>query len=253
MIKFVVSTAGALGGIAAVVALVLSILGSGSATSSGPATPTGQRQGAHTTSMASTSSQGLYSSSASLSIGTCLSDTNTTTSCDAPHRKEIYAISASCDQPGLLMYMGGQSQLDVLLPSVTPAVLRLGGESYCVLPSLADEQLSGSMRNVLDTPAGDRWRRCRDNRFPRETPCSEPHTDEFVFSSVLQPGQHLDCGSRSFDYLGSALSAFAGQLTVRSGSQGNVQQCLVEVLGDNLLTKSLRRNGTAALPIESAP
>lgn len=247
-VKLIVAAATIIGGVATLIGVIHSNQGGGS-----PSRPPTSAGVAQTPLVSSGATSGAPRGvPAHFSIGTCLNGGHQSVSCDATHQSEIYAVSGPCDAKSLVQYMGGQYETDVLLSLVSPTTLNLD-RAYCVVSTSGTQAASSTVRDALDSSRGDAWRRCLDNRFSRETACSDPHTDEFVFSGVLQPTEHLDCAARSTRYLGSALTAFGGQLTVRNAVQGNVQQCLVEVLGDNLLTRSVRRIGTATLPIEAAP
>jgi hypothetical protein len=190
------------------------------------------------------------SSDAVPTVGTCLDSASRSVSCDVSHQSEVYSTGPACQVSALLAYLGGIADVDVLSPSIQPSSVRYGQTSLCVVRIPALVTIPMSARDVLVGEAGDVWRRCLISDFAnREVPCSQPHTDEFVFSGQLKAGEPLDCGARATQYLGSEFSNHSDTLTVVSATQGQLSQCLVQVLGDNWLTRSVRRLGQAAVPI----
>jgi hypothetical protein len=186
--------------------------------------------------------------SGTISIGSCLAYGHAV-SCDAPHQSEVYSVNSACNMKDLVGYLGGTPDTDVLRSTIAPITVKLQGQTVCIVSIPSGAQTSGSVKQVLDTPGGDVWRRCLDNRYGREVPCSDPHTDEFVFSGLLSPSESLDCTDRASRYLMATVAGLSTQLTVRDARQGTTLQCLVEVLGENVLNSSVRRIGTNALPI----
>jgi hypothetical protein len=183
------------------------------------------------------------------SAGECLDTGGTVVSCDRNHKYEVISNGGSCNLNALVTYLGGVPGLDTLATSIRAEQLNVTGNRLCVLALPASAPVF-SVRHILDISQGDAWRRCLDNRFEnREVSCAESHTDEFVFSGVLAAGERLDCAARAANYLGADFSIYAQDLDLRSASQGSASQCLVSVRGNNLLTASVRRIGTNALPI----
>lgn len=152
----------------------------------------------------------------------------------------------------------------------------------------ADGRYPGTLRGINGRTAADRppaLRRCHEQpRTPTsQTACDGPHRGELVAvrlvvqendpASGIPPGP-LDtsedltrCLDLVTDYLGAPLEAHAGTLRaeiaqVRYGSGAVVQagsvrsyqrfrlSCLVEVVGDRLLTDSIAGIGTGPLPLD---
>jgi hypothetical protein len=179
----------------------------------------------------------------------CLDTSKSLVSCDRDHQFEIFSTSGSCTSDALIDYLGGVPGMDTLASGIHLMQLTTKGKDVCVVTP-PGSATTYSARRVFDGAAGDAWRRCLDNRFAnREVSCAGSHTDEFVFTGVLGVGEKLDCASRATRYLGADFSIYAQDLELRTARQGAASQCLISVRGSNLLTASVRRVGTNALPI----
>lgn len=187
----------------------------------------------------------------SLTVGDCLSDDLGAASCNAPHRYEVVALAAQCDDDELLRYLGGIPGTDVLGPHVEYDAQDVDGVSACLLGSDTTPLATSSARDALLGAAADGWRWCVDSRAGRDVPCSEPHKQEVV--AAVAPGpEPLDCGSRADDYMETRSANFTFQLSVSGRVVADQQQCVVEALGDNVLTSSIRRLRSNALPLRAA-
>jgi hypothetical protein len=157
--------------------------------------------------------------------------------CDVPHAAEVFSTS-DCSVGALLGYLGGAAGEDVLRSDV--AVQPRGSACTVAAPGLTP---SASVKDVLLDPAGDVWRRCLDE-VDREVPCSTPHTAEVIFvqSDATEP---LDCRARADAYFGRPFAQHEDDLKLLESDS----TCVVEVRGSNVLTASLRRLGSGALPL----
>jgi hypothetical protein len=245
--KLIVQVVSIAAGITAVLTFVLVIvLGSKGDTTSGSSSNSTTESIPTTT---SPSSMVDSSPATVLSFGACLSLKKEAVSCSVQHAAEVYVVGSHCNPTALLRYLGGVDRVDVLALTVESTNISTSGGLICVASNADEQNLTGSVRNILATQSGDGWRRCLDNRFNREVNCSVTHTDEFVFAGALAPGETLDCSSRAQTYLNAPVERFSGQLTVREATSSGQSGCVVEALGSNLLTASVRRIGVQALPM----
>ena len=166
-----------------------------------------------------------------------------------PIASRFTSLSLPCSQDSLLQYLGGSAGEDVLSTTLVRSISRVGGQQVCVVQR-PEGPINGNAHLILDGPGGDSWRRCLDTRFGhREVTCAEPHTDEFVFLGSPSLGQALDCNEKAAEYMAVSATADLSTITIRSATEGKQSACLVEVLGNNVLTASVRRLGTSAFPV----
>jgi len=220
--------------------------GSETTTTGGTSPPRSSLSSVGPASTRSTSNPGILPK-----VGSCLDANASLSACDASHRLEVYSLSLPCNEDSLLQYLGGNPGEDVLSTNLIKSISRIGGQQICVVQR-PEGPTNGNAHLILDGPAGDTWRRCLDTRFGhREVSCAAPHTDEFVFLGSPPLGQAVDCTQKAVEYMAVSETADLSAVTIRSATEGKQSACLVEVLGNNLLTASVRRLGTNAFPIMS--
>jgi serine/threonine protein kinase len=175
-------------------------------------------------------------------VGSCLDHSGAETSCDTGHVAEVFSESADCPAADLLSYLGGRPGEDVLRSELLLTSLPGGG---CAVRVPAGP-VTGPSRDALLTRAGDVWRRCSDE-LSREVSCAEPHVAEVIFeqSAATEP---LACADRADAYLAIPFDRVSEELRIVEEGP----RCVLEVRGANVLTASLRRLATSALPLEAA-
>jgi serine/threonine-protein kinase len=226
----------AAGALVAVTAAVLAVV-IATRPDDGTTDPGGPQAGGATTEPA-----GGAATDAPLAVGSCLDAGGVAVSCDSGHAAEVFSASGDCPAADLLAYLGGRPGEDVLRTDLVLTALPGGG---CAVRAPAD-LLTAPSRDVLLGSDGDAWRRCSD-ALSREVSCAQPHVAEVVFeqSAATEP---LACADRADAYLGAPFDRVSQDLRlVEDGPR-----CVLEVRGDNVLTASLRRLGTSALPLEAA-
>jgi hypothetical protein len=185
--------------------------------------------------------------------GDCLSAGRVVVSCAAPHRWQVLGGSAAdCSARALVRYLGGLVPPDVIVTTVT----RVGGDG-CVFADPSGGDGTGSAAGVLAGPAGDRWRRCRDDRSTRtDLGCADAHTGEYVGLPAGAVPDLALCTRAAEDYMELAFDRVAGRLKVvpvaPPGAGPSDVSCRIDVLGHDVLTASLRRIGVNALPLRHA-
>ncbi|MBM7806401.1 serine/threonine-protein kinase [Geodermatophilus bullaregiensis] len=189
-----------------------------------------------------TSGSGGPTSGTAPAVGACLDDGGAVTSCAVAHAAEVVATGGDCDEAALLAYLGGVPGQDVLR-EVDLGARVVGDTPVCVVGVPAGSP-AGSAQDALLDRAGDVWRLCYD-QVGREVSCAEPHEQEVVAEGAA--GETLDCRARASAYLDRPFDQFATQLRLPE----DATRCVVEVRGDNVLTASLRRLGSTALPVEA--
>ena len=192
--------------------------------------------------------------SPTINAGTCLSGDRATVPCDTAHAYEIFAAgSRSCSQQLLVSYLGGVFSLDVLDNQVRMVPINLSGGTACALTAPPGTIMSTTARDVLTTSRGDVFRECIDHVREIDVPCSEPHSSEVVYVAVSDSSAEVDCGSKAAQYMGTDPLQLARDLKVSLAKRNGQLECQVDVLGHNVLTSSIRRLGTQAVPISSLP
>ena len=176
--------------------------------------------------------------------GSCLDADNEATPCDAPHVSEVFDATGDCSVTSLLRYLGGKPDGDVLLSSLEIASTDDHGASLCTVSSPIGS-LVGNNEDVLLSTAGDAWRRCLDELM-REIPCANEHKSEVIYDGI-SGGEAVDCARRADEYLDTPFAHRARDLELLQ----NDRTCVISARGDNILTGSLRRLGTSALPLEA--
>jgi hypothetical protein len=179
---------------------------------------------------------------AEMQIGICLNKSYEATPCDAPHAFEVVSRGESCPEDEVLAYLGGSPGQDVLRPDLTFQPGAPGTEAACILQLPAGAE-GMTAKDVLLGDQDDLWRRCLDE-LARDVPCAESHRAEWV-SDGVEPGEAVDCTGRADVYLKTPFAQLSDDLELLQQGDG----CLLSVRGDNLLTASLRRLGSAALPM----
>jgi hypothetical protein len=193
--------------------------------------------------------------SAAVQTGDCLDPSNRSVPCDAAHRYEVVAVpTAACSSGDAIQYLGGHVARDVLL--VPPAVISLPDRRRaCVIEDPGKGFYSGTAKGVLRTAASARWRRCADELVDDTTvPCSAPHTAEFVGIDGLT-ADGAACKRAAEAYMGVGIDEVSDRLAVavvptRNVADGN-PRCLVRVLGNAILTSTLRDVRAGTLPISA--
>lgn len=186
-------------------------------------------------------------------VGTCLDAERTKQACNVAHAYEVYATPelSQCSRTALLSFLGGSDEVDVTAPSLKSELLNVGPTAVCALSFAAG--LDASARDALRSSRGDVFRKCWDAATGMTVSCSQPHEGEAVATRLASGDQALSCERRASEYMGTPLTGdLSRALTVRLISSPE-PECRIEVLGENVLTASLRRLGTRAAPIESSP
>lgn len=186
-------------------------------------------------------------SPADLEVGACLDVYFRRSDCESLHAYQVFAllIDGQCPAGTLMSFLGGSPSVDVLLPTIKI----VSQPDRCLLSNTGDA-LVGDAHDILRGPNGDSLRYCWDLVTDRYVACSVPHGAEVVSLDTRTGDMSTTCQQRVESYLGTPLSGdLAHELRARLVA-GNVPQCRVEVLGDNVLTASLRRLSSQAPPIE---
>jgi hypothetical protein len=170
--------------------------------------------------------------------------------CDTGHEFQVYS-EVPCTRESMVSFLGGAPSIEVLAPSVGPVQVELAAQPVCAVSPPADTSRAQSADGILQTSAGESWRRCIDDRTEAEVPCSGPHTGEVVYEGIPPTGEDLDCVTRAERYLEAPLQRFSFQLSVETIEIDGHPGCIVVVLGANLLTGSIRSVGTSTLPISA--
>lgn len=181
---------------------------------------------------------------APLRAGTCLAEGELIVPCSATHSMEVFE-SPECSLEAMREYMGA-SAIDVLGDYASVSVLVFQENPYCVVNVSPGIDLT--LRSILLSAYGDRFRACADRRTGQDLPCSEPHTTEVVFTGSPPAGSDLDCVERADQYLDRPVKDLVSYLKVIA-SPGAVSTCSVEIRGDNYLIASLRGIRESALPL----
>jgi hypothetical protein len=203
-----------------------------------------------TTGAEPTATSRSMSTSVTMRVGYCLSAARQPTSCDVPHPYEIYRLGASCDFKSLLAYLGGVVGADTLMAAVAGHSFTVEKQPVCALNGPGASMLDGSAKQILLSSKGDGWRRCLDERDSQAVPCNRPHTSEYVFAGTVPAGSTLDCSSQASSYLDAAIANFTDELKVQKVRTSPTEACLLTIRGGDLLTASVRRIGTGALPVQ---
>jgi hypothetical protein len=179
--------------------------------------------------------------SARPTVGTCLDVGGSRTPCDTEHAAEVFNASGDCSSDALLGYLGGAAGEDVLRDNLPINTVILDAATVCSIGS-PDGMLEGPNKDALLGSNGDRWRRCGDE-LGRDTSCAGPHKSEVVFDRGAS-AEPLDCPTRAEAFLGRPYGQVSDDLALRQ----NGRLCVIEVRGDNMLTRSLRRLGVGSEP-----
>jgi hypothetical protein len=177
--------------------------------------------------------------------GDCLTDSFTYSNCSSQHKFEIYQVPPHCTEGDLIMYMGGDPQIEVLRARSAQVPVGKPTVQACVVQADGDTHPNFSAKGVLSSAAGSFWRRCQDRRTGQSTvSCADEHTGEYV---RVQAGTSVDqssCERATDAYLGAGLSRLGDRLVMRvladSPPTSDQPHCLVETRGPELLTASIR-------------
>ena len=184
----------------------------------------------------------LSATPASIAVGSCLDDGGVPTACDTAHAAEVFDLSGNCSHSSLLDYLGGSPGQDVLRADVSIRSWQTDDLLACIVDEPVDARASSSQDSLLGR-SGDVWRRCRD-QLSREVTCADPHKAEVIYEQQAA-GQSLDCKARADTYLQTPFDGHSEDLQLLQDGA----YCYVEARGDSVLTHSLRRLGSSALPL----
>ncbi len=165
---------------------------------------------------------------------------DTFTSCEAEHDSEVAAIQP-CTADGLVKFMGGTTQLEVLrdVLSVEPR------EDLCLIRGI-DSSTKQSLAHILRIPAGDTYRRCWAIETDTEVGCDVPHFAEQIYAGG---SEGVDCEQRFADYVDKDFGAFANYLEIEA-RPGSTSACWVKMRVSNQLTASIRNLKDRPLPLQ---
>jgi len=175
-------------------------------------------------------------------VGSCLDHGGAPTACDGPHVAEVFDLSGDCSHDSLLDYLGGSPGRDVLRTDLAVQSRLAEGLSTCVVIDPSGTRTSTSQDSLLGR-SGDVWRRCRDE-LSRERSCADEHESEVIYEQRVT-GEALDCEARADEYLEFPFDAHAEDLELLQDGR----RCYIAARGDGVLTHSLRRLGSNALPL----
>src|SRR5450756_2413528 len=96
--------------------------------------------------------------------GDCLTDSFTYSNCSSQHKFEIYQVPPHCTEGDLIMYMGGDPQIEVLRARSAQVPVGKPTVQACVVQADGDARPNFSAKGVLSSAAGSFWRRCQDRR-----------------------------------------------------------------------------------------
>jgi hypothetical protein len=202
-------------------------------------------------------SPGLGASPASATIGACLDSRRAAVPCTSAHRYEVVAAPApTCAAADAIQYLGGHPARDMLLAA--PVTLSLPGQgTVCAIAGPNDETTYATARGALGGEGSARWRRCLDERVADDAvPCSRPHTGEFIGANGVVAPDAAQCRAAAEVYMGLTLDRVSDRLAVAVVKTQRVNdgrpRCFIRVLGNDLLTDTLRAIGARALPIVAA-
>jgi len=180
--------------------------------------------------------------------GECLGEHLDRAPCDVQHAADVVAVSLPCLPTVTLAYLGGTAGMDFLEPSVRSVGGRVAGQAVCLLRAPGGGDLPGSAAGSLASRSGDRWRWCRDEDRSADVPCDQRHTEEVVGVDD-GTGAALNCPARADAYAGTPLSGEAA-LQVAQARIGGQTGCVIRVLGNNVLTASVRRLRADLPPVQ---
>ena len=189
--------------------------------------------------------------SGNLVVGDCLDNGRLpVSSCDFGHRYEVVAVG-ECSAELLIRYLGGDPGIEILRAAHEELMIASSAQRICVVDDPTADVSIRSARDVLTTPTADGWRLCRDSRTSLdELSCAEPHTGEYVKSRTVVGTGPINCSVLAEQYMNLKLPRVSNELAVRAIRADTGPDCLVEVLGNNVLTKSVRNLGTKPVPRE---
>lgn len=187
-------------------------------------------------------------SSVGVREGTCLRSAGAVECADA-HDAEILSVrGATCERSTIVSYMGGQPTVDVLAPWISPVTHAIDGRPVCL--AKFSKQVTGSMKGAFAGADSAQWRWCRDTKRSQKTvPCNEPHDAEDVAVREVKAAP-FDCRGAAALFVNTNWRQLEDHVSARAIDESAQKLCLVEVLGDAQLNRSLRNNGSNTLPIE---
>ena len=185
-----------------------------------------------------------------LAAGVCLTgDLSPVESCELGHRYEVVAIGEDCARDTLIRYLGGDPEVEVLRVAYEERDIGGSGRRACIVDDPTSDLSAQSIRDVLKTPASDAWRLCQDSRLSLgEVSCAEPHTGEYVKPRSGIGAEPVDCVAAAERYMNASYKRVADELTIRTIRTAEGPDCVVAVLGNNVLTKSVRNLGVSPVP-----
>lgn len=164
------------------------------------------------------------------------------TSCEAEHDSEV-AVIQPCTAEGLIRFMGGSTQLEVMRD-----VLTTEPQGNICLISGIDSSTKQSLAQILSLPAGDTYRRCWTLETDTEVGCHVPHFAEQIYAGG---SESVDCEQRFGHYVGKDFRAFAKHLEIEA-RPGATSACWVKMRVSNQLTASIRNLKDRPLPLRDA-
>lgn len=190
-------------------------------------------------------------SSTTLTAG-CYRD-DTQVDCKMPHTREVFTPIEGqvCDQDSLVLFLGGEIDLDVLNQALI--IDDTDDGSTCIVePSSKEQPLKGSLKDVWLTDAdedgyrdGGRYRPCL-NHQGLDVSCEEAHHTEVFYQGM----KTVDCRARYEEFVQHDFTPDSNKVKVVSGTRGDFAACWVEILTqEDTLIASVRALGSMTLPI----
>ena len=172
-------------------------------------------------------------------------------SCEVAHRYEVIDAAENCSAEVLIRYLGGDPTIEVLRATSEEVVIGNSNVQVCAVDGPTVDLSVRTVKNVLTTSGADGWRLCLDSRTNLdEISCAEPHTGEYVKPRLVSGADAVDCVALAEGYMNAPYKRVGELLRVRTVRTASGPDCLVEVLGRNVLTASLRDLGVSAIPRE---
>lgn len=176
-----------------------------------------------------------------LSLPACFAD-GKVTSCQGAHTEERAALD-SCTNEGLIYYMGGNPELDILREGLSANPT----DEECAITGI-ESRTAQSLKDILPQPAGDAYRQCWDKETNLPIACDLPHFAEAIYSGGPEA---VDCEAHFGNYVGRPYHQFRMQLNVEL-RPGPTTSCWAKVRAHTHLTASIRDLGNQQLPLKNA-
>lgn len=172
----------------------------------------------------------------------CSTASGVVTDCELEHRYE--AFDGDCTVAGLIRWLGGRPDLDVVRAGVSPM-----DTGACRADFRVD--VRGSAAGALLADTADVLRRCYDSRSDAVVSCSQPHSAEYVAAPSSGVARPEECESAADDYLEIDPQRRSDELRVRrigsSPAAEDNARCVIEVVGSQRLAASVRGLRNTAL------